>query len=85
MASVTIIALNEGNGTVFTKSAIILLFNLEAFWKFFKPNNLKSSHGNSKLLLLSCKEYLALGTFFCFVFSPNLEFFELLRNKSQNF
>ena len=54
------------NVTVFTKSAIFLLFNLEGFWQFFKPNNSKVSHGKSKLLLLSCREYLALGTFFLF-------------------
>ena len=59
-----------------------LLFNLKGFWQFFKPNNSESGHGKSKLLLLSCREYLALGT--CF-FSPNLKFFELLRKKSQNF
>ena len=78
------------NVTVFTKSAIFLLFNLEGFWQFFKPNNSKSGHGKSKLLLLSCREYLALGILaffflFFFVFSPNLKFFELLRKKSQNF
>ena len=72
------------NVTVFTKSAIFLLFNLEGFEQFFKPNNSKSGHGKSKLLLLSCREYLALGTFF-FVISPNLKFFKLLRKKSQNF
>ena len=72
------------NVTVFTKSAIFLLFNLEGFWQFFKPNNSKSGHGKSKLLLLSCIKYLALGTVF-FVFSPNLKFFELIRKKSQNF
>ena len=60
-----------------------LLFNLEGFWHFFKPNNWKNSHGKPKLLLLSCREYLALGR--VFVFSPNLKFFELLRKKSQNF
>ena len=74
------------NVTVFTKSAIFLLFNLEGFWQFFKPNNSKSGHGKSKLLLLSCREYLVLGMFFfCFVFSPNLKFFELLRKKSKSF
>ena len=72
------------NVTVFTKSAIFLLFSLEGFWQFFKPNSWKSSHGNSKLLLLSCRNYLALGTIF-FVFSPNLEFFELLRKKEPKF
>ena len=69
--------------TVFTKSAIFLLFNLEGFWQFIKPNNPKSSHGKSKLLLLSCWEYLAPGT--VFIFSPNLKYFELLRKKSLNF
>ena len=59
-------------------------FQFGGFWQFFKPNNSKSGHGKSKLLLLSCREYLVLGTFFLF-FSPNLEFFELLRKKSQNF
>ena len=34
MASVTIIALSEGKVTVFTKSAIFLLFNLEGVWQF---------------------------------------------------
>ena len=70
------------NVTVFTKSAIFLLFKLEGVWQFFKPNNSKSGHGKSKLLLLSRREYLALGFI---VFSPNLKFFELLRKKSQNF
>ena len=63
------------NVTVFTKSAFFLLFNLKGFGQFFKPNNSKSAHGKSKLLLLSCREYLALVTF---LFSPNLKFFELL-------
>ena len=71
------------NVTVFTKSAIFLLFILEGFWQFFKPNNLKSSHGKSKFLLLSCREYVALGK--VFVFSPNLKFFYLLIKKGQNF
>ena len=52
--------------TVFTKSAIFLRFNLEGFGQFFKPNNSKSGHGKSKLLLLSCREYLTLGTGFKF-------------------
>ena len=70
---------------------------MEGFWQFFKPNNSKSGHGKSKLLLLPCREFLALRRFFfffcffcfvfvfVFVFSPNLKFFELLRKKSQNF
>ena len=32
------------------------------------------------MLLLSCREYLALGTVF---FSPNLKFFELLRKRAK--
>ena len=69
------------NVTVFTKLAIFLLFNLEGFWQFFKPNILKSSSRNSKLLLLPCREYLVLGTFFVFfvfAFLSNLEFFEII-------
>ena len=54
------------NVTVFTKSAISLLFNLEGFWQFFEPNNSKSGNGKSNLLLLSCREYSALGTVFFF-------------------
>ena len=69
------------NVTVFTNSAIFLVFSLEGFWQFFKPNNSKSGHGKSKLLLLSCREYLALGK--VFFFSPNLKFFELLRKRAK--
>ena len=44
-------------------------FQFGGFWQFFKPNNPKSGHGKSKLLLLSCREYLVLGTgFFVFLF-----------------
>ena len=60
-------------------------FQFGGFWQFFKPNNSKSSHGKSKLLLLSYRKYSALGTFFFFFFSPNLKFFKLLRKMSQNF
>ena len=70
----------NGNVTVSTKSAILLLVNLEGFWQFLKQNNPKSGHGKSTLLLLLCREYFALGT--VFVFSLNLNFFELLRKKS---
>ena len=83
MASVTIIALNEGKCQLFLLNRRFFAFQFGGFWQFFKPNSSKSGHGKSKLLLLSCREYLALGTFF--VFSPNLKFFELLRKKSKNF
>ena len=82
-ASVTIIALNEGKCHYFYKIGNFFLFNLESFWQFFKQNNSKSSQGKSKFLLLSYREYLALGTLFSF-FSPNLKFFKLWKKKSQN-
>ena len=41
-------------------------FQFGGFWQFFKPNNSKISHRKSKLLLLSCREYLSLGTVFWF-------------------
>ena len=66
-----------------TKSAIFYFSIWGVLGSFFKPNNSKSGHGKSKLLLLSCTEYLVLGMFF--FFPPNLNFFELLRKKSKNF
>ena len=73
------------NVTVFTKSDIFRFFNLRGFWQFFKQNNSKSSHGKSELLLLSCGEYLALGTFFFFfAFSPNLKFSNYFKKRAKN-
>ena len=70
------------NVTVFTKSAIFYFSIWRIFGSFSNRNNLKSGHGKSKLLLLSCGEYLALGTFL--FFHLIFHFFELLRKKSQN-
>ena len=83
-------ALNEGKCHCFYSIGDFLLFNLEGFMQFFKPNNAKSNHLKLKLLLLSCRKYLALETGFCLFdclfgfFSPNLKFSELLTKRSQN-
>ena len=68
------------NVNVFTKWAIFCFSIWRVFGSFF-------SHGKSKLLLLSCREYLSLGMFFFFFFwffHLILNFFELLRKNSQN-
>ena len=65
-ALVTIIALNGGKCQYFYYIGNFSVFNFEAFLQFFKPNNSKSNHGKSKLPLLSCRGYLALGTVFYF-------------------
>ena len=54
------------NVPVFTKSAIFHFPIWRVFGSFSKLNNSKSGHVKSKLLLLSCREYLVLGTGFFF-------------------
>ena len=87
MASVTIIALNEGKLSLFLLNRRFCCFSIwRVFWQFFKPNNSKSGYGKSKLLLLSCREeFSSRNGFVVVVVSPNLNFFELLRKKSQDF
>ena len=67
-ASVTIIALNEGKMSLFLLNRQFLTIQFRGFLQFFKQNNSKSCYGKSKLLLLSHREYLALGMILVFFF-----------------
>ena len=56
------------NVTIFTKSAISFFSIWRVFGSFSNKITRKVVTENLKLLLLSCREYLALGMFFSFWF-----------------